>query len=249
MKTINKKTVKGLMILVALAGVVGCGGNEVVKEPLPSVSKDFGGLNASTGRAFNALSKVLGNESSQAQVTVEGESTNGELQSLSGSVPCDATGTVAYSGTVSEDSSGNGTFDLNLAFQSCDGIDGALTIAGHAFENEESVDIKILFNGALEGQGCQLTYSSLELTALGRFSEGVSQNGSGGFSVSCGEDSLACSYTSVDLSDEEAVSAGCTCKGAGCDAVLSVEVSTDDDDGDDNEDEVEDEDNEDDEDE
>lgn len=120
----------------------GEGGNDQAKKS--GANSVAGGLSA----VDQAIEKALPSGGAQQLAAL----------AVSENVSCSPSGEVAVSGTVDEGET-SGSFDLDLAFNGCEGTNGTLDVVGSYSQTSASIKI----NGTIEDSECKVVFSQLDM--------------------------------------------------------------------------------------
>lgn len=138
-------------------------------------------------------------------------------------VHCSSGGPAAVTGTI-DGTSTEGTFDLAVDFNDCDGLDGDVDFEGTFATPDETADFEVTFTGSVGGNGCSLATDELEYSfsaETGVIAAPVLEMLAGSLTGTCtepdGSATISCDFTDgIDPDDTDAIEAACSCSGDGC---------------------------------
>lgn len=195
-----KKLTIPLTLTLALAigaALTGCdsnneSGGDLSAETSEAVAKTF-------SDAFTIVSLAL--------VEIQSGKSQSAASSSSPQGACPEGGSFDVSGTSSASQS-SFSLDVSIGFNDCNGLNGSMDIDGSGSFSESAVSLDLIFDGAISGDQCSLSFDSFRETLDSNLQTGSAVlTLDGNYRGSCGQEGFLCSFNDVvvDTSSEDDV--------------------------------------------
>lgn len=196
-------------LFIAALFITGCDSSENGGSVSQAALEDMNGMMTDVFSVLDEISFELeGNPTTTSALAAKGQPTAERITILAAksskpSFQCEGGGHVDYDVVNSESD-----FSWSLAFNDCDGINGALDFGVHSSDQESQPFVTEFYMDGELNERCTLRYDDWKQTTSFSFDEESQEFAGtivydGGISAICGNESFSCSYdnVTVDFSD------------------------------------------------